>query len=56
MDDVSKAKAALKSAKGEQFSVDLWRQALQAGREARIDEAAQREVPARQQPRQERQQ
>jgi hypothetical protein len=56
MDDVSKAKVALRSAKGEQASVDLWQQALQAGRQARTDEVAQREAPAKQQPRQERQQ
>jgi hypothetical protein len=56
MDDGSKAKAALKSAKGEQFSVDLWQQALQAGRQARTDEVAQREAPAKQPLRQEPQQ
>lgn len=56
MDNVSKAKAALKSAKGEQASVDLWQQALQAGRQARIDETARREAPAREPSRQERQQ
>ena len=55
MDDVSKAKVALRSAKGEQASVDLWQQALQAGRQVRTDEVAQREAPAKQ-PRQERQQ
>jgi hypothetical protein len=56
MDDVSRAQAVLKSAKGEQASVDLWQQAFQAGRQARTDEAAQREAPARQPLRQERQQ
>jgi hypothetical protein len=55
MDDVSKARAALKSAKGEQAAADLWQQALQAGRQARTDDMAQREAP-RQPLRQERQQ
>jgi hypothetical protein len=55
MDNVSKAKAALKSAKREQGPLDLWQQALQAGRQARIDETAQREAPAREPFRQERQ-
>lgn len=56
MEDISKAKAVLRSAKGERFSVDLWQQALQAGRQARTDEMAQREAPAKQPLRQERQQ
>ncbi len=56
MDDVSKAKAALRSAKGEQLSGDLWQQALQAGRQARVNEVAQREPSATQPLRQDRQQ
>jgi hypothetical protein len=56
MDDVSNAKAALKSAKGVQLAGDLWQQALQAGRQARVDEMAQREASAKPQPRQDRQQ
>jgi hypothetical protein len=56
MDDVSRAKAALKFAKRGPASVDLWQQALQAGRLARTDEAAQREAPVRQPLRHERQQ
>jgi hypothetical protein len=47
--------AALKHAKQEQRSLDLWQQALQAGRQARAAEAAQHEAPAKQPP-QERQQ
>ena len=46
--EVSKAKAELKHAEGEQFTLDLWQQAIQAGRQARADEAAQREAPAKQ--------
>ncbi len=56
MDDLSKAKAALRSVKEEKLSGDLWQQALQAGRQARVDEVAQREPPATQPLRQDRQQ
>lgn len=45
--DVATAKANLKAAKGEQFTLDLWQQALQAGRQARAAEEPQREAPAK---------
>lgn len=48
MDEVSKAKAELKYAKQEQLSLDLWQQAIQAGRQPGADEPAQREANARQ--------
>jgi hypothetical protein len=47
MNDVSKAKADLKAAKAAHPPLDLWQQALQAGREAHVAEGPQREAPAK---------